>query len=240
MTSSRLPGKILAPVLGRPLLAYQVERLRRVAGQDVIAIATTTNPADDPVARQAEDLGCVVWRGPEHDVLERFAGCARALDAEVIVRSTADQPLLDPTVFSRLIDRFGRERPDYAATYVWRPTWPEGLDSEVFSRAALERAAREASDPVEREHVTVHFKRHPETFVLLEMPSPIELQHHRWTVDTPADLELVTRILECLYPRHPAFSLEDVLELLREHPEWEAADRSAGSSRIFAPPGTSA
>ena len=192
MTSTRLPGKVLMPVLGRPLLAYQVDRLRRVPSHDVVVIATTANATDDPVAQLAADLGCVVVRGSEHDVLNRYQEAARAVEADVIVRSTADEPLIDPEVVERLIQEFLAAGVDYAATFIERPTWPTGLDVEVFSRAALDTAAAEATDQQDREHVTLYIRRRPRRFRHLTMESPVDLHRHRWTVDTPADLPDMT------------------------------------------------
>lgn len=221
--STRLPGKVLRPVAGRPLLAHHLSRLGRCRRIDRLVLATTTAAADDPVAAVAAALGVAVFRGAEDDVLARFAGAADAFGAGVVVRTTADCPLIDPDLSDQVIARFLAAWPafDYGGLDV--TTFPRGLDTEVFGRAALDRAAAEATDPADREHVTRYFYTHPERFRILpplscEPPPPPT----RWCVDEPADLELVRRLLETLLPDHPAFGWRDCLAVLDAHPDWRA------------------
>lgn len=222
MTSTRLPGKVLAPVLGKPLLAYEIERLRRCQSVSIM-VATTTNATDDPVAALCETLEVPVFRGSESDVLGRYYGAATKLGVETIVRVTADCPLIEPGVVDRVIARFlsGQGSLDYASNTLQR-SFPRGLDVEVFSFAALEQAHREATLPPHREHVTPFFYSQPERFRLASIVSEQDLSAHRWTVDTPEDFALARNILEALYPVKPDFALADVLALLDEHPEWHA------------------
>jgi spore coat polysaccharide biosynthesis protein SpsF len=223
MTSTRLPGKVLSPVLGRPLLVHQFERLKRVRQADVLCLAITTNRTDDPLAALGKEMDVHVYRGPEDDVLARYHGAASQLRARTIVRVTSDCPLIDPAVIDRVITRFKERHPAeaYVSNTVVR-TFPRGMDTEVFSFEALAEAHREAVEPAEREHVTPFLIRRPDRYppgqVLLDPDS----HRHRWTVDTPDDLELVRRMLENLLPDRPEFTLEDGLELLRRHPGWAA------------------
>ena len=157
MTSTRFPGKVLAPVLGKPLLAYQIERLQRAKSADLVVMATTNEPTDDPVAELAESMGCVVFRGSEDDVLDRYLQAARVADADTIVRITADCPLIDPAIIDASVDFYR------AGGYDWMAPehLPDGMGMDVFSRELLETMGAEAADPPDREHVTMFAIRRP-------------------------------------------------------------------------------
>ena len=213
MGSSRLPGKVLKDIAGRPMLSYQMERLRRVKRAERIVVATTDQPADDAVERfcQKEKIACV--RGSEHDVLARYHLAIERVPADVVVRITADCPLIDPAIVDEAIAAY---EPDYVSNML-ETTYPYGMAVEVFSAQALLEAHREAKDPAEREHVTPFIYRHPERYRLRSLTMAPNLSHHRWTVDTPEDFELVSRLLKTLKPH---FTLQDVLAVLDEHPDW--------------------
>lgn len=220
MTSTRLPGKILLPIAGRPMLWYQLQRMRAAATLDRIVIATTTNATDDPVVAFCREQGCDVVRGSEQDVLSRYADAARAFDAEVVVRLTSDCPLLPPALIDEAVGRFRAAQPcDYLSNML-QPSYPYGLAVEVMHAWALLQAAQEAVDPAEREHVTPFLYWRPERFRLASMTMQPDLSRHRWTVDTPEDFDLVSRILSDLYDRQPDFGVPDVLALLERHPDW--------------------
>ncbi|MBZ0104044.1 MAG: glycosyltransferase family protein [Sulfuricella denitrificans] len=221
MTSTRLPGKILKPVLGKPLLEYQLERIRRSELANDIVIATTTNKTDQPIVDWCNRCGVTCFRGPEHDVLARYHGAAALCHADTVVRVTSDCPLIDPAVIDKVIDYYLTHTAecDYASNCLER-TYPRGMDVEVFSRRALDEAHSEARDALEREHVTPFIYGHPERYRLANITYPENQGHHRWTVDTQEDFELVGKILSSLYPDNPLFTLEDALELLRQHPDW--------------------
>lgn len=221
MTSTRLPGKILKEVLGKPLLEYQVERLRRVRNADKIVIATTTNRTDEPVVALGGRLAIPVYRGPEDDVLARYHGAARAHGADLVIRVTSDCPLIDPGVIDRIIGFYRQQENayDYVSNTLQR-TYPTGMDTEVFPFTVLDEAYHEAHDDAEREHVTPFIYRHPERYRIGQVTANNDTSRHRWTVDTPEDFELVSRIIEAIYPENPAFSLEDVLHLLDRNPSW--------------------
>jgi spore coat polysaccharide biosynthesis protein SpsF len=218
MSSTRLPGKVMLPLLGEPMLARQIERLARSQSIDRLLVATTVDPADEPVAKLAAERGIESYRGSLDDVLERFHQAAICHRPSHVVRLTADCPLADWNLIDRTVDLAVAEGLDYISTAL-RPTWPDGLDAEVLTFAALEAAAREATSPVEREHVTPFIINHPERFRRASVDSPVDLSAMRWTVDEPRDFEFVTCVYEALYPANPAFTTQDVLDLLRKQPE---------------------
>jgi len=219
MTSTRLPGKVLLPLAGEPMLTRLIERLRRVKRSDGIVIATTANASDDPIAALCAQLGVPCHRGSEHDVLSRYADAARLHGADVVVRITSDCPLIDPALVDRVIAVYEEGDSDYASNML-PPTWPYGMAVEVFSAAALQQAHAEATQAAEREHVTPFLYWHPERYRLRNVASPVDLSHHRWTVDTPEDYELVRRLFETLVPKHPEFTQDHILALLDAHPDW--------------------
>lgn len=219
MTSTRLPGKVLLPLAGQPMLARQLERLRRLRHPHEVVLATTTNASDEPLVALCRMLGVHCFRGSEHDVLARYAGAAREVGAEVVVRITSDCPLLDPTVVDEVIDAYLAGGCDYASNML-EPRYPYGMAVEVFSAAALYQAEAQACQPAEREHVTPYLYWHPQRFALRSVRCAQDLSAHRWTVDTPEDYQLVQLIFETLYPRQPDFALADVLALLAQHPDW--------------------
>lgn len=221
MTSTRLPGKVLKEVLGKPLLEYHIERLLQVKLADDLVIATTTNDTDQPIIELCERLGAAYYRGSEEDVLSRYHEAAAHFEADVVVRVTSDCPLIDPGVIDEVISLFinNRDKYDYVSNTLER-TYPQGLDTEVFSRTALEKAYEEARDQPEREHVTVYIYRRPEQFRLANFNGAVDYSHHRWTVDTPEDFALIKLVLQELYPIKINFTWLDVLDLLNEHPEW--------------------
>lgn len=221
MGSTRLPGKVLKKVLGKPLLQYQLERLQRVERADSCVVLTTHLPQDDAIVDLCQSLGVAFFRGPVEDVLARYYEAASERGTEVIVRSTGDCPLVDPEVMNRVIQEFSEGKWDYVSNCLKR-SFPRGLDTEVFSFAALKQAYLEAKEPSEREHVTRFIYRHPEKFSLKN----VELEQgnfseDRWTVDTEEDFQFIKHVIEALYPNKPQFDMWDVIALLHHHPEWK-------------------
>lgn len=221
MTSTRLPGKVLKPVLGKPLLAYQIERLKRVKAADRIVIATTENDADAPIVGLCQALEVDYFRGSEQDVLSRYYGAAQAAQADVVVRVTSDCPLIDPAIIDEVIQVYVAQcdRYDYVSNALKR-TYPRGMDTEVLPTWALEQAYQEATELPEREHVTPFIYNHPERYSLGHVTYPKDLSHHRWTVDTPEDFELIKHMLEALYPFSPNFNFQDCLRVIERHTDW--------------------
>jgi len=221
MTSTRLPGKVLKTVLGKPLLEYQIERLQRVRLADAVVIATTTNDTDDPIVALCDRLSVPCVRGSEEDVLGRYYEGAIAHQADVIVRVTSDCPLIDPAIIDQAIQYYlDPARPwDYVSNTRTR-TYPRGMDTEVFSAQALGTAFQEATEQPDREHVTPFLYHHGDRFRLGSVTAAHNHSHHRWTVDTSEDFELIRRMLEALYPDRPHFTLEEALSLIAKHPDW--------------------
>jgi spore coat polysaccharide biosynthesis protein SpsF len=216
MTSTRLPGKVLADVEGRPMLARVVERVARAASLNGLVVATSAGAADDAVEAWCRYAHIDVYRGSEHDVLDRYYRAASQAGADVVVRITADCPASDPAVIDRVVGEFLAGDFDYASNTIER-TFPHGLDVEVFSFGALTRAFEEASLASEREHVTPYIWKHPESFRLGSVVNESQLTRFRVTVDEPEDLEVIRHLY-----RHFGevnFSLGDLVEFLRDHPE---------------------
>jgi spore coat polysaccharide biosynthesis protein SpsF (cytidylyltransferase family) len=218
MTSERLPGKVLVDIGGQTMLERVVRRVQQSQRITGVIVATTTNPADEAIVAESERLGVRSIRGSEEDVLGRFADAANAVGGDVFVRISADSPFIDADVIDLIINRFISADPpvDYASNKL-EPTFPLGLDAEVFSRAALLRTAEEAKEPYERSHVTVYMYQHPELFQLLAVKSSRDLHSWRWTVDTPEDLEFARAVFERLDGRND-FSWLEVVEVLERDP----------------------
>lgn len=233
MTSTRLPGKVLLEVEGKPLLTYLVERLRRANTINEICIATTVNETDDVLAEFCQEQGIRCYRGSEHDVLSRYYHAAVEAKADVVVRITSDCPLIDPAVVDKAVkyylDNGGMY--DYVSNSLER-TYPRGMDTEVFSFRALEEAYNHADKAYEREHVTPYLYQNPERFRLSNVAYGEYQAKYRWTVDTPEDFELVKLILESLYVTNPTFTLEDTLQLLHRHPHWSEINATIEQKKL--------
>lgn len=220
MGSTRLPGKILADIGGKPMLSRVVERARRAALLNGVLVATTTNTDDDPVEGLCRERGYAYTRGHPTDVLDRYYQAANAEGADVIVRLTADCPVIDPAVIDQVISAFLAADPpvDFAANRLPDDrTFPIGLDTEVCSFPALARAWSEAKAPYQREHVMPYLYEPPGRFRTLLVRAPRDLSHLRWTVDTAEDLELLRRIYAHFAPRDD-FSWGEVLALVERSP----------------------
>lgn len=214
MSSSRLPGKVMAPVLGEPMIGRQVERLRRARRIDHLVVATSTHETDDPLAAYCESLDLDVFRGPLDDVLERFrAVLVRHPEAKTVVRLTADCPLTDPGLIDRVIDHHHAAGADYTSNTLGSRTYPHGLDAEVIRAEALLDAAVQAAEPYEREHVTPYIYRRPDRYRLAGVARHESLSALRWTVDLPEDMAFVRDVYARLYPFNPEFSSDDIVAL---------------------------
>ena len=216
-SSTRLPNKVLMPILGASMLARQLERLKRCKRIDKLVVATSTDASDDAVETQARLAGVDAWRGSLDDVLDRFVDAARAHGAAHVVRLTGDCPLADPAVIDATIALYRQSGADYASN-TNPPTFPDGLDVEVTSMAVLERAWREATKPSEREHVTLYIHQNPDKFRLANHASARDLSHLRWTVDKSEDFTFVSAVYAALYPGKPDFDTQDILDLLEQEP----------------------
>lgn len=223
MGSTRLPGKVLKHIAGRPMMSYLIERLRRVRLAQRIVVATTTQDSDVAIVDFCRSEGVDCTRGSESDVLSRYFEAAQLFQAEAVVRVTSDCPLIDPELIDTAIDVFSipGQGYDYVSNMI-EPTWPYGMAVEVFSGPVLAEAHREAVNPAEREHVTPFIYWRPEKYRLRSLTMQPNLSHHRWTVDVVEDFDLISRILENVYADRADFDMNDVLTFLERHPEWAA------------------
>ena len=219
--SSRLPGKTLMVIEGETLLGHLVRRITPSKYLTDIIIATTTEKRDDAIVSFAEQRGLKFFRGSEHDVLDRFYQTAVAFHLETIVRVTPDCPLMDYRVIDLVIKEYIRGPYDYVSN-ILPPTYPDGLDTEVFSFSALEQAWNNAALKSEREHVTPYIRNHPERFRIGNVRCTENLSALRWTVDTTRDLEFVQAIYAHFQSR--PFGMDEILELLRKRPELKAVN----------------
>ncbi|MBI3403236.1 MAG: glycosyltransferase family protein [Acidobacteria bacterium] len=222
-SSSRLPGKVLKPILGRPMLIHELERARRAHALDAVIVATSDDPSDDAIEALCATAGVGCFRGSLHDVLDRFYQAARPFRPELVVRLLGDCPLLDPELIDRVVAFQRAGKFDLAGAEM--TMFPDGLDLDVIPFAVLEEAWRSAVRPSDREHVSLFITRQPERYRVGLLKNDVDLSHHRWTVDEPEDFEMVRRIYEALYPSNPAFTTRDILNLLAARPELYQLNR---------------
>lgn len=217
MESARLPGKVLMDIEGQTMLARVIERTKRARMLDDIIVATTDRPADIAIVEACEQVGVAVFRGDSEDVLDRYYQTAQTHKADIIVRITSDCPLIEPNIIDQIIATFLQNKADYASNTITR-SFPRGLDTEVFSTGALERAWREAEQQYYREHVTPYFYQNPSQFNLKDFTNTEDFSNLRWTVDRQKDLIVVRRI----YSRLPAdrfLSWREIVKLVYREPE---------------------
>ncbi len=245
MSSSRLPGKVMKPLLGQPMLLRQIERIRRATTLDSLVVATSNDASDDAIEQlcAANDVTC--FRGSLDDVLDRFYRAAKNSNPEYVVRLTGDCPLIDPAVIDAVVRHCIIGRFDYATNAI-KPTFPDGLDVEVFTYACLEIAWQEAKLPSQREHVTPFINQQPQRFKIGNYVGPQDLSYLRWTVDEALDFELIKQIYESLYPNKPDFTTGDILALLEKKPDLKSLNlihkrnegyrRSLANDSVHVPP----
>ncbi|MEY9979961.1 cytidylyltransferase domain-containing protein [Lysinibacillus sp. RC79] len=218
MSSTRLPGKVLKEVNRKPLLAYQIERMRKSSLIDELVIATTPNGNDD-IIRLCDKLDVSYYIGSESDVLARYYEAAKKYEADVIVRMTSDCPLIDPKIIDNVIQYYIDRQCDYASNTQVR-TFPRGMDTEVFSIKSLENAYLNANLEYEREHVTPYLYLNPSQFNIKQyIQSDADDSQLRLTVDTSEDFDLISKLISKLYPIDENFNLSMILEELKNNPE---------------------
>jgi len=193
-SSRRLPGKVLRPVLGRPMLAHTLERLRSVGRLDAIMIATSVERSDDAISAFAEACGVPCWRGALDDVLGRFRDAAAACQADAVARISGDSPLIDPAIVTAAAQLYLEGSADIISN-VFPRSFPKGQSVEVLSRGALERLAAEATEAEDREHVTRQAYRHPDRFVIRNFSAARPRPELQLSVDTAADFERVAALM---------------------------------------------
>lgn len=226
MGSSRLPGKVMKPVAGEPVLAAMLHRLLRAQTPVELCVATTTAPEDAPIIELCRRLGLRCFLGHPTDLVERHLHAARAMGAEAVVKIPSDCPLIDPAIIDRVLGRFSELHPsvDYVSN-LHPATYPDGNDVEVMTLAALEATHAQATKPFEREHTTPYIWEHPQQFrlanVLWETGQDLSMSH-RFTLDYPEDLQFIERVFTEFGGPRVAFTLGDILQLLRDKPEIQA------------------
>ena len=217
-TSTRLPGKVLRPLAGEPMVLRQLERIGRATTLGGIVVATSDDPSDDDLAIMLADFGYDGVRGPLNDVLGRFVVALDEYQPDVVVRLTADCPLISPAVIDLVVERFHAGSADYVSNTM-EPTYPDGMDVEITTASALREVAAISADAHEREHVTLGIYRRTDRFTIENFADPTgrDNSHLRWTVDSPDDFEFVTEVYQHLLCAE--FEYEDVLALLESRPE---------------------
>jgi spore coat polysaccharide biosynthesis protein SpsF len=220
MSSTRLPGKVLLPLAGKPMLERQIERAVRARRIDRLVVATSTGADDDAVEAAALGAGAAVHRGPLDDVLARFLGALEACPADHVVRLTGDCPLTDPEAIDATVALHLESGADYTSNTPETYAWPKGLDVEVITAPALRRAAADAASPEEHEHVTWGVWTRPERYRLAWLKSThADDGEIRWTVDRPDDYAFVQAVYDGLHPRKPDFGSDDIRAFLAGRPD---------------------
>lgn len=238
MGSTRLPGKVLMDLAGEPVLARCLARLGRARRLTQVAVATTTLAADQAIVNWCAAAGVACLRGHPDDLLDRYHQAALELKADVVVRCTSDCPIADPDLVDRVVGEFLAADPpaDYASTRLPEYLFPRGLDTEVMSMAALERAWREDTNLAWREHVTPYIYFTPDRFRILGVPClEGDFSRYRLTVDTPEDLALMRLIFG--HFGHDRFTWREAVELLRARPEWTRINAEIRQKMVQGPEG---
>ena len=223
MGSTRLPNKVLMPVLGKPLLGWMLDRVATCPVVDDVILATTTDERDDVIADFAQSVGCRVYRGSEGDVLDRYYQAACLVQPDAIVRITADCPLLDPKILGVMIQRFSEGDLDFLSNSEPLPSsWPDGMDVSIFSFDALLKAWRCSVKPSDREHVTFYFWNNPSTFKCKRFDHEPDLSKYRITIDYPEDFDLLKAVIEHFGAINPVainnISMQEIMAFLDANP----------------------
>ena len=227
MTSSRLPGKVLMPVLEKPILFYLIERLKSVAKIDEIVLATTTNLQDNVLEQFAKTNGIRCFRGSEDDVMLRVIEAVKSVSGDTVVEITGDCPILDTEVASQVISLYEYGDVKYASNAHIR-SYPDGMDVQVFSLNSLIESEKMTSNTLHREHVSLHMRENPKLFPQANLLAPPSLHHPELglTLDEIEDFKLLKLIIENLYPQSPLFSCQDIMRFLKKNPEFVKINES--------------
>ncbi|MFH1846196.1 MAG: glycosyltransferase family protein [Candidatus Omnitrophota bacterium] len=234
MGSTRLQGKILMDIAGRPMLWQVVNRIRNCYMVDEIVVASTIESEDDAVEDFCGKNGINCFRGSEDDVLDRYYQAASINNADVVVRITADCPLIDPVTVDKVLAEYLSKCDEYdGASNVIERTYPRGLDTEVFSFPALAKIWAVAKKAHEREHVTVYFYEHPEEFNMFSVKNNKDLSSFRWTVDEESDLTMVRKIFENFKGNKNIFSASDIVAFFKTRPDVKAFNENVEQKKII-------
>lgn len=232
MGSTRLPGKVLKKICGKTVLEHCINRLKRVENINEIIIATTTLEKDNVIVAEANRLGVKYYRGSEDNVLSRYYYAAKENNADIVVRVTSDCPLIDSEVTQKVIQYFIDNKYDFVSNTIKR-TYPRGLDTEVFSLNALEKAFNEAVLDRDKEHVTPYIWDNTNIFKLGYFINDVDYSYLRWTLDTTEDFELINKIYDYLYEgKVNEFNMNDILKVYVEHPELRKINENIEQKQI--------
>lgn len=230
MGSTRLPGKIMKDLSGKPVLWHVVDRLKHSKKIDKVIIATTVLAEDDKVENFCEENNIPFFRGSVEDVLSRYYYTAQKFSCKNIIRITSDCPVIDPEIIDKMIDLFDNENSgevkiDYLSNSLER-TFPRGLDAEIFTFDVLEKTFNSATEKYEKEHVTPYIYKHPALFKLKNYSNDKDYSNLRWTLDTPQDLQLIREIYNVLYKGNKIFLFKEILELVKKNPKLKEINNS--------------
>ena len=225
MTSSRLPGKHLLPVLGQPIIGHLIRRLQSISSVDEVIVAMTVRPEDDALESYVNSVGATVFRGDEEDVMGRVLDASIASNIDLICEVTGDCPIIDVSLVAQAIDTYASNNALYVNN--GKLGLPDGMGCQVFSTRTLEKSAAMTHDALDREHVTLHIKRNPTLFPAIYIAP---LRANFWpelavTLDEVQDYKLIKSIIESFGEQNPYFSCMDVINLLRKHPNWIEINR---------------
>lgn len=222
MGSTRLPGKVMKIIMGKPIIEHVVNRVKASKEIDDIIIATTIKKEDDIIVEEAKKLNVKYFRGSEEDVLSRYYYAAKENNADIVIRITSDCPLIDPQIIDKIIKTFietsKKEKIDYLSNTIER-TYPRGLDVEVFNFETLEKAFKEADRPYQREHVTPYIYENLDVFNIKQFKNNADYSGYRLTLDTIEDLKVIEMIYKDLYSENKLFYMDDIIKYLGKHPE---------------------
>lgn len=231
--STRFPNKVFADVNGKPLIWHVVNRLTHAKTINKIVIATTINEKDDKIEKWCNENNVACYRGSENDVLNRYYSASVAFPSDIVVRITADDPFKEPAVIDAVVNKLINEGFDHV-TNNFPPSWPEGLDCEAFTFAALEALEKSTNDAFEREHVTQYIYHNPDKFKIGNVASPKNLSYLRWTIDKEVDYEMVKAVYA---HRNPANTdillLDEILDILEKNPEIKEINSSVERSAMY-------
>lgn len=223
MSSTRFPGKVLKPILGKTLLSRMIERLQMIRHEATIVIATSDATQDDVIETEANAIGVPCFRGSLNNCLDRHYQAGKKYNADVVIKIPSDCPLIDPQIIDLVLEHYFDHPGEYDFVNNLHPaTWPDGNDVEIMTMACIAKAWKEASRPLELEHTTPYIWENPDKFRIANVTWPAGLDYsmsHRFTIDYPEDYQFINRVYEELYANKPGFSCDDILTLLNEQPE---------------------
>jgi spore coat polysaccharide biosynthesis protein SpsF (cytidylyltransferase family) len=214
--SSRLPGKVLMDILGKPMLQLMLERISAAKKIDKVIVATTVEESDTLIYEFCKEYGYECYRGSEEDVLDRFYQAAKQSKFDLVLRVTADCPLIDPEIIDLVVDKY-HENPLGYVSNIQPRSFPDGLDIELLTFKELERAWKTHNDKFTREHVTSYILK--DKVKVGSVINKIDLKELRWTVDYPEDFKFVKKIFEELYYKKKIFNMDDIINLLKKNPQ---------------------